>query len=269
MSELQEFLIESKKKKGYLFVPYIALNYPDYDTSYRIIEMLFQNGADTIELGLPFTDPVADGPILQSTFNTILEDTFSWKSTLAFIDKLKNNFSDKIFLIMGYANLFHKAGFKNIFEQLYKRNIKGIIIPDIPLEEKEKIEQEEALFSMQNQVSWVSFITPTTKKERMKQIIKTAKGFLYLVSTKGVTGQNTFDTSAIKTLALDIKNESDVPVLIGFGIRSRENVLEVIDISDGFIIGSRIHQIISELLDRNLKDKIIVEIEKEIKKILP
>jgi len=269
MSELELFLTKQKKQKDFLFIPYIALNYPNYDITYLLIKTLFKLGADTIELGLPFTDPVADGPILQTTFHSILQKPFSWKDTLNFIQRLKDNFPDKTFLVMGYANLFHKVGFKNIFEKLYKRNVKGVIIPDIPLEEKEKIEKDENLFSMQDKISWISFITPTTQEERLKRIINNAKGFVYLVSSKGVTGQKTFDTSAIKNLAKAIKKISNIPILIGFGIRTKENVKEVIQISDGFIIGSRLHQIIEELLNQKQEDKIISEIEKEIRNLLP
>jgi len=270
---LEVHLHEAIAAKGYAFVPYLAAGDPKWEVSKRLVAALIASGADTIEIGLPFTDPVADGPVLQRAFKRVLSHEDDQKFTIErffeFLGELKEAHPDFPFLVMGYANVFHRMGFHKILTRLIKNNVVGVIIPDIPYEEKDRLVKRENLEGLLSKIAWIDFITPTTTTDRLNRICRQASGFLYFVSTKGVTGQgqNDFSLKPWKHIIGEVKKRTKVPVLTGFGIRSASHALEAISVTDGFIMGSRIHEIIEENMDivsvmqNRLKD--------EIKNILP
>ena len=260
-TSLQNYLLKARQDKGYIFIPYLALNDPDWDLSFEIVETLFSLGADSIELGLPFTDPTADGVILQKSFSRILAKDFHFNGLFSFLDRLNQNFKDKFFLVMGYANLFYQYGYSKLFPRFSKLNVKGLIIPDIPFEEKKNNKIYKSL-----DTPLIDFITPTTKDKKLKTICGKANGFLYLVSTKGVSGKSSFNKNVF-SLADKAKKLTDTPVMVGFGIRNRKHTQKVMKHADGFIIGSLIHEIIEENLDT--KKKIPKKILKTLKDVLP
>ena len=266
MDELQRYLIECKKKKGFLFVPYHAFGDPDPDTSMKVVRTLFNAGADSIEIGLPFSDPVADGPVLQRTFRRILQHEFSMQNFIDFLSKIKEEFPDKKILVMGYINLFLQFGIEKLFEKFYKNNVRGVIIPDVPMEEKSYIIEQYNLHKFENKISWIDFITPTTQPHRLVKIAQNARGFIYMVSYKGVTGRNSFDLKPISKLFKQIRKYTGVPILVGFGVKTSANVKMALEYADGFIIASRLH----ELIEQNLNDrqKIPGLIEQELKLLL-
>ena len=259
--DLKQSLIDGRSSKGYIFIPYLALNDPDWDLSFEIIETLFSLEADSIELGLPFTDPIADGIVLQKSFARILTKGFHLDDFFTFLDKLNRNFTDKFFLVMGYANIFYQYGYLRLFKKLSKLNVKGLLIPDIPFEEKKNNKNFNSL-----DVPLIDFIAPTTKDQKLKAICRESNSFLYLISTKGVTGKSSFDKSVFD-LADITKKLTNTPLLIGFGIRNKTHTQKVIKHADGFILGSLIHEIIEENLTH--KKKIPKKIFKALKGILP
>ena len=259
--KLKNYLLNQKTKK-YIFAPYLALNDPDWDTSFEIISSLFQLGADTIELGLPFTDPVADGPILQRAFSRILNNDFKINDFFDFLKRVNIAFPDKPLLVMGYANIFYQLGIPTIFKKLANFNVQGVIIPDILQEQK------NALLPKNSEITLINFITPTASKERIQKISQCSDGFLYVVSSKGVTGKNKLNFNNVAPICKAIKKETDTPILIGFGIREKEQINQVIKIADGFIIGSLIHEIIESNII-NKKNNIVKDIEIKLKELLP
>ena len=240
--ELTWYLKNQLTKKKSLFIPYLALNDPDWDISYEIVKSFFDLGADTIELGLPFTDPVADGPVLQKSFIRIFEHKFHLNEFLSFIGKVHKNYPEKPLVVMGYANLFYHHGFSKTFQKMEKAGVKGLVIPDLPFEEKQNFPEIK-----KTSLALIDFITPTTKYQTIEKIAKQAEGFLYLVSTKGVTGKSKIDPK-IESLAKSLRKFTDVPVLVGFGIRTKEHLNKISKFADGFIIGSLIHEIIEKNL---------------------
>ncbi|MES0488353.1 MAG: tryptophan synthase subunit alpha [Leptospirales bacterium] len=264
---LSEYLNERKEKKGYVFVPYLTVADPDWEVSLNLVDALIESGADTIELGLPFTDPVADGPILQKVFKRVIEQGFTLEKFFNFLGKIKQKHPDFPLMVMGYANIFHRHGFSKILNKLHKLNVRGVVIPDVPIEEKLRLVKNENLSAILDKVAWIDFVTPTTTGDRLEAVGKQARGFIYFVSTKGVTGQSDFHIAPWKKLIRLTKQKSHTPVLIGFGIRKKEHVKEAIGVADGFIIGSRIH----EIIEQNLKNpsRIIKDIKSEIKNLLP
>lgn len=268
MNRLEAYLKERLEKKGYLFVPYLALGDPDWKLSLKLIEALIEAGADTIELGLPFTDPVADGPVLQRSFKRALQKEFSWDKFFALLKEANKKWPDFQFLTMGYANMFYRYGLKSLIAKLEEHNVGGIITPDIPYEEKEKLIRDEKIEGVEKKIAWINFITPTVTPERLKKICRDSSGFIYFVSSRGVTGiQSAFSLKPLAKTIARVKKEAGIPVLIGFGVRDKSHAKEAIGVADGFIIGSRIHEIIEE----NIKApaKIAPLLQKEIAAILP
>ena len=253
---LNNCLNEKKKNNKKLFIPYLALGDPDWETSHEIIHILFELGADTIELGLPFTDPVADGPVLQRSFKRILDKGFKLGDIFTFLEKNQMYYPNKSFLLMGYANLFYQYGFSQFFKKIQSYGVDGLVIPDIPFEEKKNYQE------LQNtSLSLIDFITPTIKNHTMKHISSQAEGFLYLVSTKGITGKSKFDKQ-LKIIAQKARTLANIPVVVGFGIRTNEHIKMLRDSVDGFIIGSLIHEIIEENITQ--KRKILKKIKRSL-----
>ena len=270
---LELHLQKTIAKKGYAFVPYLAAGDPNWETSKKLVATLIASGADTIEIGLPFTDPVADGPVLQRSFKRVLSPDhipkFHIEQFFTFLSDIQKAHPDFPFLVMGYANIFFHMGFHKIFSRLIKLNVVGVVIPDIPFEEKTRLIKRCKLEALVEKISWIDFITPTTTSERLDKICKQASGFLYFVSTKGVTGQgqNDFSLKPWKKIISQVRQRTKVPLLTGFGIRTAAHALEAVHATDGFIIGSRIHEVIEQnLADANAIQK---QLKNEIENIIP
>ncbi len=231
---LEEYLEYRYSLKGYLFIPYLAVPFPDWDTSLVLAKTLFEEGADAIEIGIPFTDPVADGVVLQTVFQEILATyIFQWEHIFHFVIRLYEAFPDRAILFMGYANVFWQYGMDKLLTKLGSMGVKGVIIPDLPFAEAKKYNDN---------IPIIQFIALTTPKERIQQIASHARGFIYLVATKGVTGQSQHNIVKIHKIVRTIKCHSSLPVLVGFGVDSRSKTEQLLKIADGFIVGSALHE---------------------------
>jgi tryptophan synthase alpha chain len=250
MHPFTRILHERKKQKGYLFVPYIAYGDPDSKITYEIICKMVEGGAATVEIGLPFTDPVADGPALERAFRRSLKHEFRMADVLAMLQKLHRKYPTFPFTVMGYANLFYQAGFKSLLEKFYDCNVQAVIIPDIPFDEKKYIIEQQGLTDILTRVAWIDFITPTTTARRLQEIARDATGFIYLVSYKGVTGQKNFTLKPLKPLIKSIRRATRVPVIVGFGIKDKIHASEAVKLTDGFIMGTVFHEMIEHNIER-------------------
>ena len=231
---LKEFLLQQKQKKGYVCVPYIVLGYPNWKVCYSIVTKLLQNGADTVELGIPFTDPTADGITIQLAFQRVLENKFQLEKVFQFVQKLRKDFPNIPFPIMGYSNFFyHQGNYKKIFSKFQENSIYDYIIPDIPWEE-----QENTFYNVKN-MNYINFITLNTSLTRMKKIVKNSTSFIYAVSVRGITGtRKKLDMNFYKNSITVIREYTSTPILVGFGISSKEQAQKVVQYADGFVIGS-------------------------------
>lgn len=267
VDELASYLHERRKEKGYLFIPYLLLGDPSYEQSLEIADKLLSLGADSLELGLPFSDPAADGVVLQRAFRRVLAQGFHWQDVLVFLRKLRARYPQRYFLVMGYANLLYQHGFLRLFEELYSLGVRGVVVPDIPLEEKERIRRSYGLGSYRDKVAWIDFVTPTTTPERLNKILMQARGFLYIVSYKGTTGSRNVSFDEVRKALKGLRAMTKLPLIVGFGIRQREHIVGLLPYADGFIIGSRIHEIIEENISR--QGDLVAKIGEEISQILP
>lgn len=250
MHPFTRYLVERKKQRGYLFIPYIAYGDPDAKTTAEIVAKMIEGGAATVEIGLPFTDPVADGPVLERAFKRALRHEFHIADVLAMLQRLHKKYPAFPFTIMSYANIFYQAGFKSLLEKLHACNVQAVIIPDIPFDEKKYIIQKEGLSDILSKVAWIDFITPTSSAKRVQEVAREAEGFIYLVSYKGVTGQKEFSLKPLKPLVKAVRKASKTPVVIGFGIRDKEHAAEAVRLADGFVMGTVFHEMIEHNLER-------------------
>ena len=256
--------IENAFKNKPIFMPYFPLGYPDLETSIDVIEALAKNGADLIEVGLPFSDPLADGPVIQKATQVALEKGITIKKSLEAVMQLRKRGVDIPLILMGYYNPMLAYGLERFVRDAIDVSVDGFIIPDLPIEESEEFQlalsgavgEDEAQVDAINRASSVDFATnapssaqreglpliqmlaPTSSPERMEMIARNAKGFIYLVSVTGVTGARTSISEGLGDLIAQVREHTSAPVCVGFGIGTPEQARQVGTLADGVIVGS-------------------------------
>lgn len=219
------------------FFPYICLGDPDLDFTKQLVKKL-EPYADAFEFGIPFSDPLADGPVIQSASERALRAGMNIDKAFAFIQELRGEGFAKPIYIMTYYNVIFAYGLEK-FAQKCKGIVLGCIIPDLPLEEQGELQT----ICNENDLAIVQLISPTTKEGRIKEIVANARGFVYVVSVAGTTGVRK-EISDLKTIVGTVKKYTRIPVLVGFGISKKEHVESAQRQGfDGFIVGSRIVEI--------------------------
>jgi tryptophan synthase alpha chain len=215
-----------------IFMPYFPLGYPDLETSIDVIEALAKNGADLIEVGLSFSDPLADGPLLQQATQTALEQGITVKKSLAAVAELRRRGVNIPLILMGYFNPMLAYGLEKFIHDAREAGADGFIIPDLPLEEAEEFQ------TLNGDMPLIQMLAPTSPNERMEAIARNAKGFIYLVSVTGVTGARTTISDGLGDLIARVREHTSAPVCVGFGIGTPEQAGQVGALADGVIVGS-------------------------------
>ena len=241
---------------GKKLVTFVTGGDPDFDTSLEIIRTIINNGVDIIEIGMPFSDPMADGPTIQLSSNRAISEGIDLENIFSLASEAKKVRGDLPVILMGYYNLILYFGVKKFVKKCKENRIDGLIIVDLQPEEDEELIKE----LNKNQIDLIRLITPTTDEDRLKLILKNASGFLYYVSVMGITGQKSADLNELKKSIEFIKKHTKLPVVPGFGIKSSTDVNNICKISDGAVVGSSIIKIIEENL--NNKEKMLSEIDK-------
>lgn len=227
-------------QKGKAFIPFITCGDPDLATTEKIVKEMVANGADLIELGIPFSDPTAEGPVIQGANLRALSNGITTDEIFAFVRKIHREISIPM-VFMTYANVVFSYGAEKFIATCAEIGIDGLILPDIPFEEKE----EFAEICAANEVDLISLIAPTSEN-RIAMIAKEAKGFLYVVSSLGVTGVRSEITTDIGAMIKIIRENTDMPCAIGFGISTPEQAKKMAKEADGVIVGSAIVKIAAQ-----------------------
>jgi tryptophan synthase alpha chain len=221
------------------FFPYLLADYPDRSGFAEILDLTIPY-ADTIEIGIPFTDPVADGPLIATAASKVLANGFSLDSLFHLLQNKKSNVP---LALMSYANPILAYGRAEFLQAGAECGAKYLIVPDVPFEESE----EWVGITKEHGLSWISFVSLVTSEERLKRIAQAAEGFVYLLSLKGITGASIHSPEQIQDKALQIRRHTNVPVALGFGIKNVKDTHPYLEVLDAFIVGSKI----VELIDSN------------------
>lgn len=235
MSKIKE-AFENKKA----FIPFITCGDPDLGTTFEAIHKMVDNGAAMIELGIPFSDPTAEGPVIQGANLRALSNGITTDDIFEFVKKLREDITIPL-VFMTYANVVFSYGADRFFANCKETGIDGIILPDLPFEEREEFLD----VATANGVDLISMIAPTSEN-RIAMIAKEAKGFIYVVSSLGVTGTRSEITTDLDSIVKLIRENTDVPCAIGFGISKPEQAKKMSSISDGAIVGSAIIKILEK-----------------------
>ncbi|MGC5324574.1 tryptophan synthase subunit alpha [Brevibacillus sp. SYSU BS000544] len=229
----QLFLDRTKKR----FIPFITVGDPTLEISERIVEALVEAGADLIELGIPYSDPLADGPVIQRASGRALAAQVTLPKVLAFIKNLRNKGITTPFVLFSYYNPILQYGVERLFADLAEAGADGAVIPDLPYEEN-----EEALAAAKRYGAHLISLVAPTSETRVAKISSKASGFIYCVSSLGVTGVRSEFHNNVLPFINQVRSHSEVPVAVGFGISTPEQVREFAGYADGVIVGSAIVQ---------------------------
>lgn len=217
-----------------IFMPYFPLGYPNLGTSIDVIEALAKNGADLIEVGLSFSDPLADGPVIQHATQIALEKGITVKKALEAVRELRRRGVDIPLILMGYYNPMLAYGLEKFVKDACDAGADGFIIPDLPMEESD----EFVGASHDSPLPLIPMLAPTSSPERMEKIARNAKGFIYLVSVTGITGERKSLAQGLGDLIARVREHTSAPVCVGFGIGTPEQAKEVGRMADGVIVGT-------------------------------
>ncbi|KAL5712422.1 hypothetical protein ACHQM5_014598 [Ranunculus cassubicifolius] len=237
---LSETFSRLKQQGKVAFIPYITAGDPDLSTTAEALKVLDSCGSDIIELGVPYSDPLADGPVIQAAATRALARGTNFDAILAMLRGVIPQMSCPIALFT-YYNPILKRGVPQFMTTIKDVGVHGLVVPDVPLEETEVLREE----ALKNGIELVLLTTPTTPVERMKKIVEVSEGFVYLVSSIGVTGARSSVSLRVQSLLQDIKEASNKPVAVGFGISTPEHVKQIAGWgADGVIVGSAMVKIL-------------------------
>ena len=222
------------------FIPFITCGDPDLETTVKVVKAACENGADLVELGIPFSDPTAEGPVIQGANLRALEGGVTTDKVFDMVRVLRKDVTVPM-VFMTYANVVFSYGAERFIKICSEIGIDGLILPDIPFEEKEEFLD----ICEKYDVDLISMIAPTSEN-RIAMIAKEAKGFIYLVSSLGVTGTRTSITTDLGSIVKVIRENTDTPVAIGFGISTPEQAKKMAELSDGAIVGSAIIKLLEK-----------------------
>jgi tryptophan synthase alpha chain len=230
--------IETAFKNKPIFMPYFPIGFPDLNTSIDVIEALAKNGADLIEVGLSFSDPLADGPVIQQATQIALEKGITIKKSLEAVKELRGRGVDIPLILMGYYNPMLAYGLEKFIHDAVEAGADGFIIPDLPLEEADEFTSALVRVDGYSDLPLIQMLAPTTPSDRMEKIARNAQGFIYLVSVTGVTGERRSISDGLGDLIARVRQHTSVPVCVGFGISTPEQARQVGVLADGVIVGS-------------------------------
>lgn len=232
--------LKAENKKG--LVTFITAGDPSIDQSATILRTLPQSGADFIEIGMPFTDPMADGPAIQDSSLRALKNGMNLKGVLKMLTEFRETNQETPVILMGYFNPIYAYGIEDFMTDAAKAGADGLIIVDLPPEEDEELR----LPATKAGLDLIKLVTPTTNDERLKTVIEHASGFLYYVSITGVTGTKSANIDEVGKHIAHIKTQTNLPVAVGFGIKTPIDAANMSKIADAVVVGSSIVQNMQE-----------------------
>jgi tryptophan synthase alpha chain len=259
MSEIKQRLekrfsrLKSEGRAG--LVTFTTAGDPDPETAQQILNGLPDAGADIIELGMPFSDPMADGPAIQLASLRALKSGMTLIKTLEMVARFRELDDQTPVILMGYYNPIYQYGNQQFLDDAISAGVDGLIIVDLPPEEDDELCHP----CLTAGLNWIRLTTPTSDAKRLATVLKNSSGFVYHVSITGITGTRSAQQSDISSALTRIRSQTTLPVAVGFGIKTREQVQEISTIADAAVVGSALVNIIEQGLDQNLGSNTIVK----------
>ena len=238
---LEEKFKQLKRENRKAFIVYVPFGFPELGLTRDICLTLQDSGVDVIELGIPFSDPLADGPIIQKATSMAIEGGANIELFLNAMNDIRDSINIPV-VIMSYYNPIFNFGVKRFLKKMDQLKISGITIVDLPLEESKNYIEAANEYNLET----IFFITPTTSRLRVDKIVKASKGFIYYISVTGITGPKDLDYAVLSAHVKSVKAITNVPVCVGFGIHKREQVAKINKFSDGVVVGSEIVKFIEK-----------------------
>mgnify|MGYP001281582101 FL=1 len=241
-SRIPSIFRENAKKNKKTFISYLVCGDPSKNDTLIAMKVMADSGVDVIELGIPFTDPIADGPVIQKSIDRALKNNVSLKDVISVVEKFRKTNKKTAVVLMGYMNPVHKMGVEKFTKSINKNDIDGVLIVDSPPEESIDLNSSLKKYNK----SHIYLASPTTTDQRMRSITQMSSGYVYYVTVKGITGSKLTDISTIKKNVAKIKkySKNNIPVAVGFGIKDSKSAKQMSKFSDGIIIGSSIVELI-------------------------
>ena len=236
MSRIAKTFARLAGEKRKALVPYVTAGDPSPKIAVALMHAMVEAGADIIELGVPFSDPMADGPVIQRSSERALKFGVGLIDVLGYVSEFRKTNQATPVVLMGYANPVERMGLKVFAERASAAGVDGVLVVDYPVEEShELLETMDAAG-----IDVIYLLSPTSSAKRVQLVAKAARGYIYYVSLKGVTGAGNIDTSEVESMIAKIKAETKLPVGVGFGIRDGETARRIAGFADAVVIGSRI-----------------------------
>jgi len=236
--------------RGGLFT-FVTAGDPDPETSLALVKGLPAAGADVIELGMPFSDPMADGPAIQASSLRALKAGTTLEGTLDLAAAFRQEDSETPIILMGYYNPIYRMGVDRFLERAVAAGVDGLIIVDLPPEEDEELCKPAIAAGLH----WIRLTTPTTDDARLPEVLRNASGFIYYVSIMGITGTKSASREAVAAAVTRLQRHSDLPVAVGFGIKTAEDVTDTVAVADAAVVGSALVECMRANLDETGKAK--------------
>lgn len=240
MSAIAHTFHQLRQQQRAALMPYFTLGYPDQATSLKIIEAIAPY-SDLLELGIPFSDPLADGPTIQHSTQIALENKTTSHTCLQMVKKLRQRGVALPLLLMGYYNPILAYGEKQFVQDAAQAGANGLIVPDLPPEEADNLRQA----AQEVDLHLISFLAPTSSSDRIRLVVTHASGFIYIVSTTGVTGTRTHFSQSLQSLIAQVRAQTDIPLAVGFGVSRPDQVAQIGQFADGVIVGSALINVVN------------------------
>ena len=242
MNRIDVTITHAKAAKRRLISPYITAGDPNLELTLELMHALTDAGADILEIGLPFSDPMAEGEVIQAAMERACAQNITCKDVLKLIAKFRQSDQSTPVVLMGYTNIIECYGYQSFASDAKKAGVDGTILVDCPPEESHELCE----IWQQHQLYPIFLCSPTTTPARIKALKQYARGYVYFVSLKGVTGANHLDVATIKQTYIDRQAQISLPLLVGFGIKNADMAAQIAEFADGVIIGAALIQTIEK-----------------------
>ena len=252
MGRIKQITDNANQKGRKLLIPYLVAGDPNKETTIELMHALVSNGADIIELGIPFSDPSSDGEVIQNSIERSLRKGTSLNDTLDIVAKFRARNEVTPIVLMGYLNPVEIMGIDNFVRRAEKEGVDGVLMVDMPPAEAGVLNAK----LKEVNVDSIFLVAPTTTQERIKSILNMTSGYVYYVSLKGVTGASITDVDEVERNVRDLRSSTDLPIVVGFGIKDGKSAKEMARVSDGVIVGSAL---VNNIASLTLNEKISTE----------